>query len=218
MQQNILKTSNITKIYLNYVDGKNYKRKEPVSVRYMDDKSCYFVGSTILNFSKPKWRTKAEIVVYTPDGIYNAVVIIRDVDFSLNNLFYKVDIPKTWNFVQLRKGTRKLVNLPVKLKFNDGVEISGETYDLSVGGFSLISETNLNTLQTRFACNCKIQFPNDLVMNFPDGILEVDSMYVRQKNLADSYATENQKLLCFKFLNLSADYNMIIKNFLMKIE
>lgn len=218
MDKNILKASDVTKIYLTFVDGKNYRRKEEVRVRYLDSKSCYFAGSTPINFTKPKWRTKADIIVYTPDGVYTATVIIRDTEYSLNNIFYKLDIPKTWKFKQLRSGSRKKVSLPLTIKFNDGLEISGETYDLSVGGFSFISSENLSTIHTRFACNCKIQFPTGLTINFPDGLLNTDSLYVRQKALSEGYGLENKKLLCFKFLSLSPDYQMILKNFLMKIE
>ena len=49
MQQNILKTSDITKIFLSFNDGKNYRRKEAVTVRYMDNKHCYFAGDIPIN-------------------------------------------------------------------------------------------------------------------------------------------------------------------------
>ena len=218
MQENILKTPNVTKIFFNYVDGAKYKRKEEVRVRYMDSKSCYFIGSTPSGFSKPKWRTKADIVVYTPEGIYTSTVIIRDTEFSLNNIFYKVDIPKSWKFTQLRAGTRKQVVLPVVIKFNDGLEIEAQTHDLSVGGFSFIGSQELATIHTRFACNCKIQFPTDAIINFPDGILETDAKFVRQKALKEGYNVDDNKLLCFRFINLSPDKSMILKNYLMKVE
>ena len=218
MQQNILKASNVTKIFLKYTDGKGYDRKEAVKLRYMDNKSCYFVGHVLANFTKPKWRAKAEIVIYTSDGIYSAVVILREVQFSLSNIMYKLDIPKSWKFTQLRSGTRKIFALPVRIKFNDELELSGETYDISVGGFSIISQQELSTIHTRFACTCSIQFPKDAIINFPDGILETDSMFVRQKSLKEGYDMEGQKLLCFKFKNLSPDNVMILKNFLMKID
>ena len=89
MQKNILKTSDVTKIYLNFTDGKNHRRREEVKLRYIDNKSCYFVGPTIINFTKPKWRAKTDIIVYTPDGVYSANVIIRETNFSLNNIFYR---------------------------------------------------------------------------------------------------------------------------------
>lgn len=218
MQENILKTSNVTKIFLNYVDGSKFNRKEEVKLRYMDSKNCYFIGSIPTGFNKPRWRAKADIVVYTPDGIYSATVIIRDTEYSLNNIFYKVDIPKSWKFTQLRAGSRKQVALPVKLIFNDGLEIDAQTYDLSVGGFSFVGAYEFSTVQTRFACACKIQFPADGVINFPDGLLQTDAKFVRQKIQKTGYNIEEDKLLCFKFINLSADDKMILKNFLMKIE
>ena len=136
----------------------------------------------------------------------------------MNNIFYKVDIPKNWKYTQLRKGTRKFVELPLNLKFNDGVELSGETYDLSVGGFSFNSIHDLSTVQKRFACNCKIKFPNEGIINFPDGELEVDAIFVRQKPILDDYDLRDHRRISFKFLNLSPDYELILKNFLMKIE
>jgi len=218
MQENILKTSNVTKIFLNYFDGKNIKHKETVKVRYMDNKHCYFSGASLPNFTKPKWRAKADIIVYTPEGIYSATVIIRDTEFSLNNIFYKVDLPKTWKFTQLRSGSRKQFSLPLKLKFNDGLEIETMTYDISVGGFSFHGTQDLTTLHKKFACNCQIQFPTDSIINFPDGIFEVDALFVRQKVLKEGYNVGEDKLLCFKFLNISPNDEMIIKNFLMKSE
>jgi hypothetical protein len=46
-------------------------------------------------------------------------------------------LPKIWNFKQLRSGSRKLVELPVKIKFSDNVEISTVTYDIAIGGISI---------------------------------------------------------------------------------
>ena len=218
MQQNILKASNVTKIFLKFTDGKKYNRKEAVKLRYMDNRSCYFAGQAIINFSKPKWRAKTEIIVYTPDGVYSTIVTIKETSYSLNNILYKVDIPKSWKFTQLRAGTRKEIALPINVKFNDGLEISGETYDLSTGGFSIISNQELSTIHTRFACICKIQFPKDAIINFPDGILETEALYVRQKPIKEGFDLEEYKMLCFKFKNLSADDTMILKNFLIKQE
>ena len=115
-------------------------------------------------------------------------------------------------------GSRKQVTLPVKLIFNDGLEIDAQTYDLSVGGFSFEGAHEFSTVQTRFACTCKIQFPADGVINFPDGLLQTDAKFVRQKIKKTGYNIEEDKLLCFKFINLSPDEKMILKNFLMKIE
>ena len=218
MQENILKTSNVTKIFLKYLDGKNYKRKEEVSLRYMDNKSCYFSGASISNFNKPKWRAKAEIVAYTPEGVYSSIVIIRDTEYTLKNILYKVDLPKTWKFTQLRSGSRKKISLPLIVRFNDGLEINTTTYDISIGGFSFLNNQELNTIQTRFSCTCQIQFPRENLINFPDGILQTDAKYVRQKRIKEGYNIDEEKLLCFKFVNLSPNDTVILKNFLIKVE
>ena len=218
MQQNVLYTSNVSKIFLVYVDGKKFRRKEEVKIHYIDNKNCYFAGQTLINFTKPKWRTKTDIIVYTPDGVYSAQVIIRDTEISLNNIFYKVDIPKSWKFTQLRSGSRKKVKLPVKIKFNDGLEIEDETFDLSVGGFSIISNQNLSTVNTRFNCDCQIKFPENMTKNFPNGLLETSAKYVRSKTITDSYEMEGHKLLCFRFINLSSECTMLLKHFLLHKE
>ena len=218
MQQNILKASNVTKIFMIYNDGKNIRRKELVNIRYMDNNHCYFVGSTIANYSKPKWRAKTDIIVYTPDGIYSANVIIRDTTFTLQELMYKVDIPKTWKFTQLRGGTRKKIKLPVTINFTDGSEINTTTYDIAIGGFSILSKQDLSTVQIKFPCSCNIKFPNDTLINFPDGTLETATKYIRQKPILDDFELKDHKLFCFKFTNLNPNESMILKNFLMKIE
>lgn len=218
MQENILKTSNVTKIYLDFYDGKNRHIKEEVTVRYMDSKFCYLVGGIPINFNKPKWRAKANIIVYTTDGIYKTTVIIRDINFSLSDVVYRLDLPKKWDFKQLRAGSRKKVALPFKIKFNDDFEINANLHDLSVGGFSFVGNYNLSTVHTRFACNCKITFPKDSVINFPDGILDNDAIFVRKKPLITEFGLTGEEVYCFKFLNLSPDYVLILKNFLMKIE
>ena len=217
MQNNILKTSNITKVFLVYQDGKKNRKREPVKVRYLENKYCYFVGEPILNFSKPKWRAKADIVVYTPDGVYTANVIIRDVSFSLREMLYKLDLPKVWKYTQMRVGSRKVVNLPIKITFSDNETIETNTYDLSVGGFSVLDKHSLNTIQTRFECDCSITFPKDAIINFPDGILTTKTKFVRQKPITDDYELRDHSKLCFKFTNLTPDEQMILKHFLLKI-
>ena len=218
MQQNILKTSEISKIYFNFVDGKGIKRKELVTVRYMDKNSCYFKGQLIANFNKPRWRAKADVIVYTSEGIYYTQQIIRDVTFSLNEILYKIDLPKTWNFKQLRAGSRKKVSLPVRVVFADEVCIDSETLDLSVGGFAFESGKNLTTVQKNFPAKCTIEFPNDAIINFPDSKLETEIKYVRQKEITDEYDKEGWHIYSFKFTKLSPDENMILKNFLLKID
>ena len=204
MQQNILKNSDITKIYFAYTDGKKNNRKENVQIRYMDTKSCYFVGPSIPNFSKPGWRAKAKIIVYTPEGVYQSEVIIRDITFTFQELMYKIDIPKLWSFKQLRTGTRKQVELPVKIKFSDGAEIE--------------SDKNLTTVHKSFPVECIISFPNDGYINFPDGKLIASAKYVRTKTVQIDELGNLEVYHIFKFMSISADQSLILKNYLLKLD
>ena len=218
MQKDILRHPNIKKIVLKYTDGKNIVRVEEVVLRFIDKKTCLFVGRILLNFAKPRWRARAVVSVYTPEGIYKSEVIIRGVEYSFSDITYELDIPKDWEFGQLRAGIRKLIKLPVNLKFNDGLEINSETVDLSIGGFSLVTSQQLSSLHTRFECNCKIVFSSELKTNFPNGVLESNAMFVRERFIKDDNdELKNLRVLCFKFKNLSPDKVLILKNFLMII-
>ena len=188
MQHNILKTSEIVKIFFNYTDGKGITRKELVKVRYMDHRSVYFVGRIPSSFTKPKWRAKANVVVYTPEGIYYTEQIIRDVTCSLNDVLYKVDLPKTWNFKQLRAGSRKKVALPAKIIFADEFCLEAQTLDLSVGGFAIESSKGfLTSVQKNFPAKCLLQFPQSAIINFPDGLLNTEIKFVREKAIIDEF-------------------------------
>jgi len=218
MTHKILKNPNILKIFLIFQDGKNNKRKESVKIKYIDEKHCYFTGESIQNFSKPKWRAKADIIIYTPNGTYSANVIIRDTSFSLKEMMYKLDIPKEWKHTQLRAGSRKAILLPIVITFSDDTEIQTETFDISVSGFSILDKQVLNSIQTRFPCSCSIQFPVSTIINFPEGILTTSAKYIREKPIIDNFELRDHKQLCFKFTALSPEESLILKNFLMSIE
>lgn len=218
MQENILRTAKIAKIFLDFDDGNKIHRKEEVILRSMDSKFCVFAGPAPSNFKKPGWFAKANIIVYSPNGIYKATTSIKDTNIALNNITYRLELPKNWDFKQLRAGVRKRVNSPVKIKFNDGMEIESTTYDLSIGGFSFEGFYDLSTIHTRFACNCKITFPKDVKINFPNGILNVNSLFVRKKPVLTEFGMSGENLYCFKFLNISEADSNAIKDFLTGIE
>lgn len=214
MQDNILKAVKIVKVFLDFNDGKGIHRREEVILRYMDNSQCVFAGPAPANFKKPGWFAKANIVIYSPQGIYRSIAAIKDTNVTLNNVTYKLELPKKWEHKQLRSSIRKKINSPVKIKFGDGMEIESTTYDLSIGGFSFEGFYDLSTVQTRFACNCRITFPKDVKINFPNGVLNVNALFVRQKPVITEYGMQGENLYCFKFLNISEPDATAIKNFL----
>lgn len=215
MQQNILQSSNITKIYLIYVNPQGARKRESVTLRFMDKKECYFAGSYVASFIKPKKKTPAEIQVFTVDGVYKTQVNIFNSNVSLDNVIYEVSIPKSWDFIQLRKSTRKEVALPFDIKFNDGFELSGETFDLATGGISFWTKGHLSSIYQKVPCILTLKLPDNTIINFANGQLTTEAKYVREK---EDYNTHpGEKLYIFKFVKLSMDDEMVLKNFLIKL-
>lgn len=217
MQQNILRTSEVAKIFFIYNDGRGLKKKQLVKLQYMDTKRCYFCLKNVKDFNKPKWRTKADIFVYTSDGIYHSQQIIRDASYTHGDILFEVDLPKTWNFKQMRAGTRKKISLPVTIKFTDEAILNSTTLDLSIGGFSFETNQILSNVHKALPASCKLEFPKDLIVNFPDATLETEIKFVRSKAIVDEYEKEGWHLYSFKFTKLSPDELMVLKTFLMKI-
>ena len=216
MNKNILSNSATNKIYLVFEDGNGLGRKELVELRYMEEKSSFFVGSTLANFKKPKWKAEANIIIYTPEGIYIAKTTIQDTTYTMSDISYHLDTPKSWEFKQLRAGTRKRINLPVKISFSDGLEIESETLDLSVSGFSIMSNTNLSTVHKRFNHRCSIQFTNNDCMYFPNCNINTEVKFVREKSIKDNFEFKNYSIYCFKFVELDPETFANLKQYLMK--
>ena len=216
MQNNILKDSNIAKIYIIYTLPNGVKKRVSVKLRYMAAKECYFVGSIMPNFVKPKRKSPLEILVYTTDGIYRTNVKILDANLNLNEIMYQVEIPKSWTFTQLRQGSRKSVSLPGTLKFNDGYELHFETFDLSVGGFSFLTTEKISTIYQRFSAIGTLEFPSDLFLNFPDKKLVTEVKCVRSQDEIEGEF--GKTFYAWKFVRLTPDEVMILKRYLLRLE
>ena len=215
MQHNILRDSNITKIYLIYVNN-GARKKEVVKLRFIDNKECYFAAQTPIKFDKPKKKIPAEINVFTSDGVYKTKVTLLDTNLSLREILYEVSIPKTWDFVQLRASTRKLVELPVSIKFNDGFVINATSYDLSLGGISFFAKENISSIYKKISGILTLELPKNTLFNFQDGKLTVETKFVREKdNIEDHFG---EQLIIFKFINVSPDDEFVLKNFLIKLD
>ncbi len=214
MQHNILRDSNITKIYLIYVENGSKKRFQ-VSLRFIDQKECYFATSTPVGFSKPKRKTPAEIKVYTQDGIYETEVSLLESQTSLREVLFEVSIPKNWKFTQLRQSSRKLVSLPFSIKYNDGFVIENQTYDLSLGGISFLSDKPIQSIYKKISCIVTIEMPKENIINFPDGKLVAEAKYCRE--IFDVEQFDEKTFYAFKFVNLSAEDAEILKSYLLRL-
>lgn len=216
MQEDILKSGLISKIVFTYIDGVGVKKKEIVTLSYMDNKYCYFKSLNTFNFNKPKWRAKADITAYTSEGLFETKVIIRDSSYSQQEILFEVDIPKAWTFKQMRAGTRKSVDLPININFADDISIDSNIKELSIGGFSIISNHNMTNAQKGFPANCCITFSgeNKILTN---NQLNTNIKFVRQKAITDVYELDGYYMISFKFTALTAEQKNALKTFLMNI-
>lgn len=215
MQHNILRNSNITKIFLIYVHN-GARKREVVTLRFMDNKECYFASPTPVKFDKPKRKIPAELNVFTSDGVYKTKVTLLDTNMSLREVLYEVSIPKSWDFVQLRASTRKLVQLPVTIKFNDGFTISATTYDLSLGGVSFFTKEQISSIYKKISGILTLELPKNTLINFPDGKMTVETKFVRERNDIEEHFDET--LVIFKFIGVTQDDDIVLKNFLIKLD
>lgn len=216
MQEDILSSQYVVKLVINYTDGNGLKRKELVTTHYSDQKRCYFLCTYPANFKKPRWRARAEIITYTPGGVYKTTTIIRDTSISNEQLMIETDLPKTWEFKQLRAGTRKNIKLPVKITFADENKLEANTESISVSGFTLISNIKLTTTQMSFLSKCSIQIPEEEGKWFENNKLETSVKYVRQVSITGIYSLENHYKYSFKFVNLSKEQSLNLKKYILQ--
>lgn len=214
MQQNILRDASVTKIFLIYVENGSRKKME-VSLRFMDNKQCYFSTSTINLFQKPKKKLDAELKVYTIDGVYTTKVKLLDSNVSLKEIMFEVSVPKTWDYVQLRSSTRKNIELPLTIKFNDGFEIQAQSYDLSLGGISFFSKEEINSIYKKISGILSFELPKNTIINFPDGKMTTEAKFVREvRDMEDHF---DEKLYIFKFMSVSLEDKEVLKSFLIRL-
>ncbi len=213
MNTNIFRNTDITKIYLFYVDG-GIKVKTEVKMRFMDQKDGYFSATLPPNFKKPKRKISAELKVYTSDGVYQSNVTLIDTTTSINDVLYQISFPKKWELIQLRSGTRKHVELPFKIQYQDGYSLEGTTHDLAIGGISFINNLQMSSIYKKIPATITLEFPQNLIINFPDRKLETEVMFVRE----NKYDNFDNKLYSYRFKSLSQDAIDIIKAFLIKLD
>lgn len=216
MQFNILKDSNVVKVTLTYVVT-GIRKKVQVRMRFMDKKECYFAMPN-RGFVKPKNKTNVEIACYTPDGVYKSNVTLIDTVTSLNEILFSVSIPYIWKLSQMRMSSRKIVKLPVKIRFNDGFEITAETHDVSLGGVSFYSEQALPSIYKQLTCLLALKLPNDTIINFANGQMSCEARYQREKEDEALGFLGSSTLYVFKFLTMTNDDIVVLKNYLLRLD
>ena len=94
MQDNILRDSLVTHIYLTYTElGR--KQVHKLKLRFIDAKQAYFSAEAPVNFEKPKRKAPAEIKVYTVDGVYRTEIFINDAQLNVAEVLFFPILPMT---------------------------------------------------------------------------------------------------------------------------
>ena len=214
MNTNILKNSNLSSIYMLYNEGA-YKRKFNVTLRYADTNECYLLASVLGNFTKPKKNTNAQLIAYTTDGVYNTDVKIVDTNVSIQqDIVFTVNLPKTWNYVQLRRSTRKECVFPFEIKFNDGHVIQGNTRDLSLGGISFITDKPIPEIYKKVNGVLSFKLPEQSQFIPLSSEIVTDVKFLRMPTVDDS---EEKFCYVYKFLTIQNDCMDAIKLFLINL-
>jgi c-di-GMP-binding flagellar brake protein YcgR len=212
MNGNILRHGDITKMYLIYITPQTLKKKVEVKLRFSEKEEIYLTSSIPVNFTKPKERSSAEIIVYTTDGVYKTDVQLFDANIVLNDVMYKLKTPKSWNYIQLRNSSRKRIPLNGTLKYNDGKEITFETYDVALGGVSFYMNAQIQNIYQ--------QLPGTVTINLPKEAsgakIETEGRIIRSKFGEEEYL--GQVFYVIRFASLTNEQIILLKQFLMSIE
>lgn len=215
MQYNILKKTDATKICLQYTEN-GLRKKFLVMLKFMDTKECYFATDLPINFKKPKKKTDADLTVYTVDGIYKTSVQILDCTVSLQDIMFEVTIPLNWNYSQLRNSTRKKVELPVNIKFDDGFELKSTSIDLALGGVAVRHKGMISSIYKRLTGTLTIELPKESDIDLPDSKLIAEAKFVRE--ITNKNNSDNGSFYVFKFIKLSDKQLYMLTNYLIKLD
>ena len=204
MDFNILKRKNLIAIYLVYNDGSNKKIK--VDIHYLDAEGCYLQADFWnANINKPKDNFDAEILAYTANGVYVGKTKIIDSTITLQKVLFQVKIPKKWDFSQSRASVRKQIAIPFKIKYNDGYEINGESFDISSGGISFVKQEPILPLYKSFVAKIEIDLSNISISSISNKVIELDVKYLRE------IQSEQTITYVYKFLTIDSHNTNILE-------
>jgi len=204
MDFNILKRKNLIAIYLVYNDGSN--KQINVDVHYLDDEGCYFQTDLWdTNINKPKANLNTEILVYTANGVYVGKTKIIDTTITLQKVVFQVKIPKKWEFSQLRASVRKQIAIPFKIKYNDGYEINGESFDISSDGISFVKTEPILPLYKKFVAKIELDLSNISISSISNEVIQSEVKYLRE------ISSEESTTYVYKFLTIDSHNINILK-------
>lgn len=215
MQENILRDSLITHIFLSYM-GTEKKQVLRLKLRFIDTNQAYFSAEPDVNFVKPKRKTPAEIKVYTIDGVYKTDVYINDTQTDIREILFEVTIPKLWEYIQQRSSSRNRVSLPVKIKYNDGFEIDTMTYDLAIGGIAFYSKNTISSIYKKLPAVLKLELPQSMWIKNPDCKIVVEAQFVRERLEENDEEYFQQYLYSYKFVKPPREVSDTLKELLIQ--
>lgn len=213
MNENILRDSLVTKIFISYSEG-GKKQVLRLKLKFMDDRQAYFSASTPENYEKPKRKTPAEIKVYTVDGIYRTDVMINDTSATLNEIFLEVSLPKIYEFIQHRSSSRNRTELSMNIKYNDGFEINAITYDLALGGVAFYSREQYSSIYKKLPAILTLSLPTTIWTKAEDPKIVAEAVFVRETLEQNDEEYFGQYLYSYKFINLPKETENKLKQFL----
>ena len=87
---------------------------------------------------------------------------------------------------------------------------------MSVGGFSFLTNEKISTIYQRFSAIGTLEFPAELLLNYPDKKLVTEVKFVR--NQEEVEGEFGKTFYALKFVQLTPDETMILKNYLLSLE
>lgn len=213
MQTNILKSSDVNSIFLVYTE-KYSRKKFQATLRFLDTKECYLSTAVPIGFEKPKRKQDAEIVAYTEDGVYKTSVKIMDTSYNNQEVMFITQLPSEWKYTQMRQSTRKKVKAPLKISFNDNFTINAETYDISLGGASFYTESEIPELYKKIPGIIKIELPSNSYVDISSTNIFAETKFLRMHN---NKKKPDDKRYVYSFINLDDAQYLSLKNYIIRL-
>ena len=168
----------------------------------------------LLSLSLIFTMTFGSVSVSAAPKLNKTKVTLLDSNMSLNEVMYEVSIPNKWDFVQLRSSSRKEVELPVEITFNDGFKITTNTHDISLGGISFVSKNSFNSIYKKISGILTLKLPQNTLINFSDGTMTTEAKFVRESEPNDF----GEIIYSFKFCSVKPEDEEILKNYLLRLD